>query len=102
MLWFSLIKHVPRTFIPTNLIPHACMLAKGFYLNPRKFIPTKITRYTVFVQYLILRTHTHTHTHTTHTHTHTHTHTDVKSKAKTGGGRTAAGRIKGKGKRYTT
>ncbi len=51
-LWFSLIKRVPRTYIPTNLIPHACMLAKGCYsaktflkVFPRKFIPTKITRY---------------------------------------------------------
>ncbi len=50
---------VPRTFIPTNLIPHACMLPKGCYsakiksaktflkVFPRKFIPMKIIRYTV-------------------------------------------------------
>ncbi len=25
--WFLLIKHVLQTFIPTNLIPHACMHA---------------------------------------------------------------------------
>ncbi len=27
--WFSRIRHVPRTFITSNLISHACMLQKG-------------------------------------------------------------------------
>ncbi len=58
-----LIKHVPRIFIPKNLIPHACMLEKGCYsaktksakiflkVFPRKFTPTKITRYTVHTHF---------------------------------------------------
>ena len=57
--WFSLIKHLPRIFITTNLISHAYMLQKDCYstknkfpktfltVNPRKFIPAKYTRYTV-------------------------------------------------------
>ncbi len=35
-----------------NLILHACMLQKGAIprrLNPRKFIPSKYTRYTVVI-----------------------------------------------------
>ncbi len=56
-LWLSLIKHLYRTFIPTNLISRACMLQKGCNsakiksaktfrtVIPRKFIPSKYTRY---------------------------------------------------------
>ncbi len=50
--WFSLIKHVPRAFMPTNFIPHACMFTKGCYsattflkVFPRNFIPSKYTLY---------------------------------------------------------
>ncbi len=48
--WFSLIKRVPRTFIPTNLVPHGLLFRKNestktfLKVFPRKFIPTKITR----------------------------------------------------------
>ena len=57
--WFSRIRHEPRTFITVNLIFHACMLQKRRYstkiksaktflkAHPRKFIPSKYTRYTV-------------------------------------------------------
>ncbi len=43
--WFLLIKHVLRTVIPTNLIPHACMLAKATIprtLNPSKGLSAKV------------------------------------------------------------
>ncbi len=50
--WFLLIKRLPQTFIP-NI---ACMLQKGCYSTktfltviPRKFIPLKCTRYTIYM-----------------------------------------------------
>ncbi len=58
-LWFSRIRHEPRTFITANLILHAWMLQKGAYSTkiksaktflkafPRKCIPLKYTRYMV-------------------------------------------------------
>ncbi len=56
-LWFSLIKRLPQTFIPMNLISHACMHAAErllFHKNlsnghSSKVIPLKYTRYTVYI-----------------------------------------------------
>ncbi len=73
---------VPRTFIPTNLIPHACMLAKGCYSESvktflRSFRENYLleSRYTVFEsqipQYNACCLYTHT-VESQHSSTHLH------------------------------
>ncbi len=77
--WFSLIKHVPRAFIPTNLIPHACMLAKGcysvkinlqkpFWRYFREILYPRNIRYTVYVLYHLSLAHVYVESHSVHVH----------------------------------
>ena len=44
--WFTLIRHVPRTFIPTNTV---CMLAKAAI--PRKGLSAKVYTHEIYLLY---------------------------------------------------
>ncbi len=47
--WFLLIKHILRTFIPTNLISHACMLL--FRENLSKWLSAKVYTLKIYPLY---------------------------------------------------